>query len=217
MEKDVEKAVLDGNLDALERYDFLSPILPYLRKAGYCIKPDGKIYKPIHQLDPNDPWIHFNKRPSNTCRLYNDIINHHFGIVPSPCFECVKVAVYPITLKELMEVYRVFKKVCYPCKCGIDERGYGQLFGGYIYTDAIYKGVDILKEMRQLLGGIKIIVKQGCTEFGLVDNWKQDLELERMILDWFEVDNNVYHQPPYLKARIVRHWHEFAKKHNAEG
>ena len=106
-----------------------------------------------------------------------------------------------------------------PAKCGMDKRGLGHPYGGFIYADSKKEAKRVHREIKEIFPDIESIVKCSCTEFtqkfGDPAKWEvsdKQLRLEALLRDWLAVDNNVYYQPPYLKAHIVNSWRKFAEE-----
>ena len=81
-------------------------------------------------------------------------------------------------------------------------------------------GIDGIKQVKALLPDLESTIKCACTEFanklGDPAKWivtDKQLQLESLLREWLAVDENVYTQPPYLKAYIVKKWREFSEKH----
>ncbi len=217
MAHNVEEAILNG--ENLDEWDLITPLKPLLERYYLYVRPDGKLDKLISAQAWNNPWIHFNRTPGNDCAVYHMIYFDCFNIIPQYCTSCWKIAIYPSNYEELMSVYKVLSGIGLPAKCGIDLRGLGRLYGGFIYVHSQEEAEKVHKKIEKLLPDIESTVKCSCTEFvnkfGDPTKWEvtdKQLRLEAMLRDWLAVDNNVYYQPPYLKASIVNRWKKFAEE-----
>ena len=218
MEKNVEEAILNG--ENLDTWDLITPLKSLLERYYLYVRPDGKLDKLISAQAWNNPWIHFNREPENYCAAYHMIYFDCFNIIPKFCTSCWKIAIYPKNYEELMEVYKVLSESGLPSKCGIDKRGLGRLYGGYIYFKSQNEAEKVHKDIKALLPDLESTIKCACTEFanklGDPAKWivtDKQLQLESLLREWLAVDENVYTQPPYLKAYIVKKWREFSEKH----
>jgi hypothetical protein len=217
MARNIEEAILeDENLD---EWDLITPLKHLLDRYYFYIRPDGKLDKLISAQAWDNPWIHFNRSPINDCSVYHTVHFGCFNIFPEFCTSCWKVAIYPTDYEELMTLYKVLSEMGLPSKCGIDRRGFGRLYGGFIYSDSQGDAEKTHQAIKKILPDMESLVKCSCTEFtnklGDPAKWEitdRQLRLEAMLREWLAVDNNVYYQPPYLKAYTIKQWREFAEK-----
>jgi len=216
VEDNIEEAILTGG--NLDEWDLITPLKPLLERYFLYVRPDGKLDKLVYAQTWDNPWIHFNRDPTNNCSTYHLVHFDCFKIIPKQCTSCWKIAIYPASYEELMKVYKVLSEIGLPSKCGIDMRGLGRLYGGYIYFISQKAAQTTHSEIKELLPDIESTVKCACTQFtkfGDPSQWQvtdKQLRLEALLREWLVIDENVYTQPPYLKAYIINKWRKFAEE-----
>ncbi|MEI9992437.1 MAG: hypothetical protein WDM86_20685 [Rhizomicrobium sp.] len=141
-------------------------------------------------------WVIISHGPSLDCQFKARFLFPHVyaeAAVPFGCSGCYKVKVAPRTLRELVAVWGVGKRIeCYS-KWGVDlDNPYsGDIYAGYFYTvglegaRATYRVVREIIDAHPLLGpGVAMSIKRGCSEYeaalGPSDRYSFAPELEEL-------------------------------------
>ena len=178
------------------------------------------------------PWKFQNMLQDRKCNLWHDIYFNKYGHQAKGCFNCWKIVVKPKSLKELMQMVSLQKKLDLPSKCGIDKRNYTDcLYSGYWYCPLeggldearkLYKTVK--KEVRKKVHDMSIILKRGCTEMelrkGPSDSWEwteRDEMLEALLDSVYREETRAgIEQIPILGVHIFTEWVRWAFMHGDE-
>jgi hypothetical protein len=201
----------------------------YQREVDGKLQADGK-------LAWDTPWYHTKTHVGINCQLWSQFmwknlfqrqpkwITRGRQFLPSGCQQCFKVVVRPPTLRALLALVELQKRLGRPGKCGVEQRLYvfGH-YGGYFYTRGLEQGKRRYKEVRaavdadpELGPDVKIILKRACTELeeiaGPSDKWEvfeDQMELESLIYESFNIDNVTRSQSElglrYVMARWIEH------------
>ena len=208
----------------LGKLDIITKMRPLLKRAGYIVRPDGKIVQPIKQVAWESPWIHSNQDNYNECSLCFNTMFEMFKFWPTYCLGCWKLVIMPRTLSELFDVYEYQRECGHPCKCGIEVRDIvNRLYGGYFYHRSREYGLIRFYEIRKVFPDTPMILKRGCSEFetelGPAEDWEvtaEQLEKEDVLKQWVIIPDEVFCQPDHLKAYIMLKWIHFAYTNSDE-
>jgi hypothetical protein len=209
----------------LTRMDIITKLKPMLRGSGWIIRPDGKIDLPIRQVALETPWVHSYQDNYNECTLWHSLVFDRFRFWPTYCMGCWKVVAMPPTLEALFDLYEYQKEYGKPCKCGIEIRStVNRLYGGYFYNRGKEAGQAAYEKIRKDLDdSIGLILKCGCSEFelgiGPAEDWEvtdDQLESEDLLRQWVVIPDNIFVQPPPLRAHVMLRWIHWAYEHGDE-
>jgi len=106
------------------------------------------------------------------------VVFNNFNVIPEYCFSCYKVYVEPRTVVELIKLMMVFDSIKLPndktrkCMVEIRPKISGD-YKGYIYCQGHDEGMEILKNVREVVTeriskDVQVILKRGCSEYALV-------------------------------------------------
>lgn len=196
---------------------------------------DGRM-TPKFKVTWDTPWIHTKSSYRSNCYIWKDIIfeNIVMGVlppalrfVPSGCQGCYKVVVRPQTLKQLMALEQLEKRLDHDSKCGIEIRDsvFGN-YGGYFYNRGIHEGLMCYTKVRdavdvdpELGPDIPVILKRGCTEMehniGPSNAWEitdSQTALEELINQIIVTDVPNIGQADHAKDYVRQTWIESAYK-----
>lgn len=210
----------------LSREDMLRKVEPLLRNGYFIREEDGKI-DCVRKLNWETPWVHV-KHGNKDCHYLHRVLFEHIferKLVPSACQECWKVVVSPKTVKGLVAMLELLRKLDKPSKCGMEvfRRNTPNRYGAYVYNDSLEEGRACYKIVRRMvdehpdLGSeTKVILKRGCTEFeqavGPSDKWRvteEQREMERIAEEIFVVrkgEELQTCQPYHLITHVMREW-----------
>ena len=153
--------------------------------AKECQYQQDGTYKAVKIFGVESPWLFTNIVGSETagegCYRVHKYLFPKLKIIPILCHSCFKVVVKPRTVVQLLELYKLQKKLNLPSKCGIERRSFvTSLYSGYFYNKGIEAGLECYDLIRKRVSeridpSVEVILKRGCTEFemyhGPSDKW----------------------------------------------
>ena len=196
-----------------------------LLAGTFKIAKSGKLVPKHPQGARGIPWIftNYNARRKH-CSHWNSVYCGEFGLIPVFCrTRCWKTVVKPRNVKELFQLFEVFKMLDLPSKCGMDLRKYTYgAWAGFIYGDSLEQGLEYYKKCRtavnrEMSNRVPVILKRGCTEMERIvpsDQWdkmpKDQLAFEHQLDDLFEFGELHFNTAGWLKREIKERWIERA-------
>lgn len=211
--------------EEFSQIDVIRPVKNLIDNGSFKLGQDNTIIV-TKEIGVQSPWKFQSVLPGRKCNLWHDIYFNKYGHQAKGCFNCWKVVVKPKTLKELMQMASLQKKLGLPSKCGIDRREFTDcLYSGYWYCPLeggldearkLYKTVK--KEVRKQVHGMDIFLKRGCTEMelrrGPSDKWEwtEGNEMFEALLDsvYREEIKGGPEQIPILEVHIFTEWIRWA-------
>jgi len=207
----------------INRTNLVDHLKPFFENGTLKIRSDGNI-EYNHRRNGESQWLH-KKANSRFCALYHFVLFNIYGILPSFCMECWKIAVKPKTLKDLMTLHRMQKEMNVESKCGIETREFVRVpYGGYFYTESKEDGLEmygiVRKKVDEMLSSdTDVILKRGCSEFelkfGASDKWQQTDQMkliEKEVSKYFVWDKPVTNEPEFMIENTIKNWIKHAYK-----
>jgi hypothetical protein len=221
--------------DQLKDFDILTPkVIETIKRGALAIRGGKIVQVQSSGMEPDSPWIFQAGEDQRHCRKWNQVYFLLYGIISRHCFNCYKVVVRPKTLKELMKVREIQKKLGISGKCGVERRPtsmskglyagfwYCPLGGGLEGARELHKKVE-LEVKREIGFQTPVILKRACTEMedaiGPSDGWCFP-EVQHRVEDYldsiYEVEQMITEQPEFLKVHILKEWIEHAWENRDE-
>lgn len=163
-------------------------------------------------------WMRESRDASRHCQFYLGVVFRHLydkAQVPAGCATCFKVKAVPRSVRELMALREVAKRLPYTYKVGIDESPYASgVYAGYFYIHGLDAARaahaqirDAVNEHPQMGADVDVFIKRGCTDYevhcGPSDRFTIDPALasvERALLARIEIPPRV----PPSKIEMMR-------------
>jgi len=134
------------------------------------------ILEKINNLNVNETEIFRSNTIDLNCQRHFKVFNT-FNVIPEYCFGCYKVQVGPRNVMELFKLYFVFDKLKLKNnntrKCMLELRPeVPGNYKGFIYCFSLSEANEIQNQLITILNkkineNISIVVKRGCSEFGI--------------------------------------------------
>lgn len=215
--------------EELRSDDILTPTIVGMIKSGMLTIRGDKIEEivPIG-LEVDAPWIYEVGEDWRKCRRWNKIYFRAYGMISRNCFNCWKIVCRPKTLKELMTVRKIQKRMRLSSKCGAEEREGSKhkgLYAAFWYcppdleeAKKLFKKVEL--EIKREVGfQTPVILKRACTEMeeaaGPSDKWffpRVQHSVENYLDGIFVIHEVSPKQPDFLKIHIMKEWIEYARR-----
>lgn len=168
-----------GLFEELEGIDILGPISGRLASGEYEFIPEeGRVRIKTAAL-VNRPWL-LTKLPLDRkeCDKWHHTYFKQYGFIPKACRGCWKVVGKMETLRQLMKMYDLQKKMGLFSKCGYETRKFARQGGRYCafwYVPigrTLEHALTVLEEVKRVVkeefgNGVRPFLKKGCTEFEL--------------------------------------------------
>jgi hypothetical protein len=173
------------------------------------------------------PWLYVRPKPELDCHMWHRVLFDTIKVFPPKCGECWKVVVRPRNFRELMMLLEIQENHTERyCKCGHEERPYvfGQ-WGGYFYCDGKEEGLEIYKEVRELVNkfispDVGVTLKRYCSEYelkyGPTDKFSQARDSEeaksearvweKLVDKFFDIPVIKSEQLGLVKANTITRW-----------
>ena len=207
----------------------MGPIHNLLANKVLIVK-DGKIvYDVLSEIRAHEPWLYTRLDHERACALWTFYFEQ-YGLLPRGCMNCWKVTARPRTLKELLKIREVQKKMDLPAKCGVEDRPFAQFRGPYVafwygpYGEGMEGALELYKKVRFKVSDavgiqVPVVLKRGCTEMedrvGPSNGWRYPPEmhaLENMLDKIVSIWSGPLEQPWFSKVHILINWIEYARK-----
>ena len=228
--------------EALGEIDVLGPVEKYLEQGKFEVDLErGKLYPQVTLLKPK-PYLFTKTDPERICALWTFFFNE-FGLMHPGCLACWKVVVKVESLRQLMGLYKLQRKLEMVSKCGCETRSYtrkGGRYSGYWYVplgggmeEGLKVREKVQREIKVLPGRVGAVLKRGCTEMEMVfgdskgwDKIAEDYQWMRRaaLLDAvFELkerpelhENRMRLEHTLMEPFVMRKWIAFAAEHGDE-
>lgn len=209
--------------------DILVPLVDDIKEGRVLLKND-KIIIPDN-LGCDSPWLNTRLAEDRRCKIWGNYFRL-YGLIPRKCHYCFKVVVRLNTLRDLIKMREVQKKLNFFSKCGLEIREFvPALYGAYWYCpiDGGLEGARL--RHREVLNAVRenfspappVILKRGCTEMELTkgrsDAWvytEADQRLENLLDSMVEIEESREELPEYIEKHILRTWVQFAFENGDE-
>ena len=124
--------------EALASMNVIRPIVRKFQQGIYKLVPDDDFggYRIAIRQSPNVflPWVLTVRSQDRMCDFWYDVLFEDYGLLPSGCGGCWKIAMKLETLDQLFGVLNLQRRMGKPSKCGMDERPWvDALYTAYWY------------------------------------------------------------------------------------
>lgn len=218
-----------GLYEVLKLFDVLNGrVVEAITNGPFVIRGEKIVQELTPGPEPRSPYVFQPGVDSRSCRKWNRVYFNLYGIIPRGCFNCFKVVVRPQTVKDLLKVRKIQKRLGLAAKCGMEQRPELQvkgLYSGYWYCP-IDEGLEgarkvhkiVEREILKELGfQTPVILKRACTEMeeavGPTDQWEYpeiQRKFETQLDEIWEIVEENRTQPEFLKLHIIKGWIEHA-------
>lgn len=219
-----------GFYDELTSIDIIAPIRPKLKSMELIYHTETqKITRGDLSASPDHPFLHTVMDEERECFRWWHVYLQNYQLVSRHCYGCWKVVAIPRTLKELLEIKELQKRLGIPAKCGVERRAsVPRNYGAYWYCplkEGLGQARVVFKRIERAIheevaSDIKVFLKRACTEMedlkGDSDKWEYtitDQMLEDLLDAVFDLPQTMNHTDGPFEVHMVRTWIEFAASH----